>query len=414
MNVLLAHKFFHLVGGTEIYFQNLADILERHGHKTFPFSVQHPKNPPSEFQDYFLAPLDLRSTGTGYKVQHLGRILSRTLYSIEARKKIGALIDKTQPDIAHLQMIENHISPSIIDELRSRDIPIVQSVNTYKHTCTSYRHYLQDKHQICEQCIGGRHYHAMLNRCVKGSLFASTLGMLEMYLHHPILKIYRQVDRFIVPNRFLQSKLLEAGYAEDQVVRLRNPFDLSQVTASENPGDFILYFGRIEVEKGVMQLVRAMKQLPNDRLVVVGDGADSETCQNWARAEGLSNIEFVGPKWGDELTPYLSRCSLVVVPSLWHEPSPYVIYQALGSGKPVVGSRIGGIPDLITEETGLLANPGDVDDLAEAIGSISRDQARLRRMGQAARAWAEHKLDPEKYYHKVAELYQSISRRPLN
>lgn len=412
MRIILAHKFFHLVGGTEIYFQHLADILEKHGHETIPFSVQHPRNLPSEYDRFFLEPLDFRGQTSWYKARNLGRILARTLYSTEARRKIGALVRETGPDVAHLQAIENHISPSIVDELRQNGIPIVQSVNTYKHSCTSYRHYLQDKHEICERCRGGRHYHAVRTRCVKGSLLASTLGMLEMYLHHPLLRIYHKIDRFIVPNRFLEEKMVEAGYVRDKLVRLRNPFNLTSVQASTEPGGFILYFGRVEPEKGVVPLVQCMRQLPRDRLVVVGEGSDLEKCQQQAKDNGVDNIEFVGSKWGEELTPYLQNCSMVVVPSLWFEPSPYVIYQALGTGKPVVASRIGGIPDMITPDTGCLVKPGDVDGLAEAIGSINGDRNRQRRMGIAARAWAEKKLSPEHYYQRIMEVYEEICGRP--
>ena len=413
MKIVLAHKFFHLVGGTEIYFQNLADILEQQGHETIPFSVKHPLNPPSEYDKFFLEPLDFRGQSAWYKAKNFGRILGRTFYSTEARSKLGSLISEVQPDIAHLQAIENHISPSIVDELRQHDVPIVQSVNTYKHTCASYRHYLQDRNENCERCRGGRHYHAVQTRCVKGSLLASTLGMLEMYLHHPVMHIYDKIDRFIVPNRFMEDKMVEAGYSRDKLVRLRNPFDLTSIEASREPGDFILYFGRIEPEKGVLPLVQSMKYLPKERLVVVGDGADLEKCQQQAKDNGVDNIEFVGPKWGDELTPFLQNCSLVVVPSLWFEPSPYVIYQAFGSGKPVVASRVGGIPDMITPETGSLVEPGNVDEIAEAIGSICSDRDKLKRMGIAARQWAETKLSPALYYQRIMEVYEEISGRSL-
>jgi glycosyltransferase involved in cell wall biosynthesis len=123
---------------------------------------------------------------------------------------------------------------------------------------------------------------------------------------------------------------------------------------------------------------------------------------------GVDNIEFVGPKWGDALTPFLQGCKLVVVPSMWFEPSPYVIYQALGSGKPVVASRIGGIPDLITEDTGRLVDAGSVDGLAEAIAALCADQERLRQMGLAARNWAEEKLSPALYYEQIMKVYEDI------
>jgi glycosyltransferase involved in cell wall biosynthesis len=413
MKVILAHKFFHLVGGTEVYFQNLADILQAHGHKTVPFAMQDPRNPESEFSKYFVSPLDFSKGTVLGKIPELGKIVSRSLYSFEARKKVGALIRDQQPDIAHLQAIENHISPSIIDEFKKHGIPIVQSVNMYKHVCASYRLYLTDRQEICERCRGGHHYHAVLTRCLKGSLVASTLAALEMYLHQSIMRIYHRIDRFIVPNAFMEDKLVEAGYDRSKMIRLRNPFQVSQVLPAREPGDFILYFGRIEPEKGVLPLVKAMGKLPSHRLVVVGDGSQLPACRKWANDNGVGNIEFAGPKWGDELLPYLSDCSLVVVPSIWNEPSPYVIYQSLAMGKPIVGSRVGGIPDLITPETGILAEPGNVDDLAEKIDKLNSDKGALRSMGQNARVWAEQNLSPENYYERIMETYEDICGRSL-
>lgn len=408
MKVILAHKFLHMMGGTEVYFENLSKILREHGDATIPFAVQDSRNPENEFEQYFPKSLDFRDQSSAYKIFNFGRIVGRTLYSFESRRKIASLIDDHNPDIAHLQCIENHISPSIIDELRLRNIPIVQSVNTYKHVCAAYRLYRTDIHQTCDKCLGGNHYHALLNRCVKSSFTGSALGMLEMYLHQSMMKIYHKVDRFIVPNSFMANKMIEGGYPEEKIVKMRNPFDVSDITPTYNDGEYFLYFGRIEPEKGVLNLIKAMKNLPEQRLKIVGEGSDLDNCVNWSKQNNLDNIEFVGPKWGEELTPYLQNCIAVVVPSLWHEPSPYVIYQALAQGKPVVGSRVGGIPDLINSETGRLFNPNDTDDLTTQLQSICDMPGTAATMGRAARAWAEKELSPQHYYERLMEVYKPL------
>ncbi len=408
MKVLLGHKFFYPVGGTEVYFSNLTNILHAHGHETVPFAVEDERNLPTEYADYFLKPLDFSGASAMYKVAHLPRIVSRTLYSFEARRKVRALVEAVKPDIAHLQVIENHMSPSIIDELKKRGLPIVQSVNTHKHVCASSRLYLQDRHEICTRCHGGHHYHALKQRCVKGSLLASTLATMEMYLHEDLLRTYHKVDRFIVPNRFIEGKMREAGYPAEKLVRLRNPFDLSATQATYDSENFILYFGRIEPEKGVIDLVRAMQHLPDTRLVVVGEGGSMAQCMDLAIRQGLKNVEFTGPKWGDELAPYLARCRVVAVPSTWHDPSPYVVYQALAAGKPVVTTQLGGLPDLVTEETGRLAVAGDAEDLARCLGEIVRDPALAEAMGRQARQWAEAHFSPAKYYEDLMAVYAGI------
>ena len=80
-----------------------------------------------------------------YKARNFGRILSRTLYSFEARRKMTDLVGEMRPDVAHVHGIENHISPSILGALGRAGVPVVQSVNNYKHLCASLRLYLYDR-----------------------------------------------------------------------------------------------------------------------------------------------------------------------------------------------------------------------------------------------------------------------------
>lgn len=406
MRIVLAHKFLRLTGGTEQYFRNLEIILANRGHEVIPFSQDDPDNPSSPYRQFFLDPIDYRNPSRRYRIQNFARILGRTLYSLEAHDKMTRLARQVQPDLVHLQSIEHHMSPSILHTLDRLGIPMVQSVNTYKHVCASYRLYLLDRQEICTRCLYGKHFHAIGTRCVKGSLSASILAAVEMYLHQAVMKIYHLIDRFIVPNRFMEQHLRAAGYPKRKIAVLLNPLSLQDYEPSYEIGDFILYFGRIDPEKGLATVIRAMPRLPSNlRLVVVGNGSDELACRDLAKRLGLANVEFLGPRWGKELLPILGRCRLVVVPSEWFEPSPYVVYQAFAMGKPVIGSRIGGIPELITPDTGLTARPGDVDDWAAAIDSIAMDDRELKRMGHEARRWATEKLDVDSYYQKLRQVY---------
>lgn len=398
-----------MTGGTEQYFRDLTTLLEKNGHNTVPFAVQHPNNPETPYSKYFLPNLDYRDNSFLYRIRNIRRILSGTLYSLEAKRQITRLIKDHQPDLAHIQSIEHHISPSILHSLNKYSIPIVQSINTYKLVCASYRLYLVDQQQICERCLYGKHYHAVQTRCVKGSFAASFLAMIEMYLHET-MKIYHLVDRFIVSNDFMASKLIGAGYDHNKVIKLLNPLILEDYQVSTSFDDYILYFGRLDPEKGVSTLLKAMKYLPQLKLVIVGDGSQMTSLSQWVSQNQLKNVDFVGAKWGNELVPYLNRAKLVVVPSLWYEPSPYVVYQTFASGKPVIAANIGGIPELVSEESGALFTPGNVEDLVEKLESLAFDDKKLRAKGRYARNWAEKHLDPQTYYRKLENIYREVIR----
>lgn len=407
MRIILAHKFYRMTGGTEKYFQDLTAMLTKHGHEPIPFALKHPDNPNTPYEKYFLPDLNYRESSLTYRIQNASRMIGRTLYSVESRQHIKKLIKEQNPDIAHIQSIEHHISPSILHVFRKFNLPVVQSVNTYKLVCASYRLYLLDQEEICEQCLYGKHYHALQTKCVKGSLPASFLAMIEMYLHG-IMKIYHLVDRFIVSNDFMTQKLVGAGYEKHKIVKLLNPLNLEEYQPSYESDDYILYFGRLDPEKGVSTLINAMNHLPSLNLVIVGDGSQMRQLQQQVQNLNLQNVKFTGAKWGNALNRYLARARLVIVPSLWYEPSPYVIYQSLACGKPVIGSHIGGIPDLITEETGKTFEPGNVEDLVIKLQDLAFDKAYLKEMGIAARCWAEENFNPEIYYQKLIQIYSEL------
>lgn len=409
MKIILAHKFYRMTGGTEKYFNDLTTMLKKHGHTPIPFSLNHPDNPYTPYNKYFLPDLNYRETSLTYRIKNATRMIGRTLYSRESRQHIEKLIKEQEPDIAHIQSIEHHISPSILHSFQKYNIPVVQSINTYKLICASYRLYLLDKQEICESCLYGKHYHALQKKCVKGSLAASFLAMTEMYLHN-FMRIYHLVDRFIVSNEFMAQKMLDAGYEKHKIIKLLNPLNLEDYQPSYDSEDFILYFGRLDPEKGVSTLLSAMAQLRTLKLIVVGDGSQMQALQVQANNLNLHNVTFVGAKWGKDLEKYLTKAKLVVIPSLWYEPSPYVIYQSLAYGKPVIGSNIGGIPDLITENTGRTFEAGNVDELVQTLRQIAFEPTLLKQMGVAARQWAESHFDPNNYYQSLMKIYASLTK----
>ena len=111
----------------------------------------------------------------------------RILYSFDAKKRLAALLDEHKVDVAHLHNIHHQISPSILHELKRRNIPVVMTLHDYKMVCPSYS--LLAHGLLCAACTGGTFYHAIQKRCVKGSLAKSALAAAEMYLHHSMLDI---------------------------------------------------------------------------------------------------------------------------------------------------------------------------------------------------------------------------------
>jgi glycosyltransferase involved in cell wall biosynthesis len=403
MKILFANKFFYPKGGAEISLLTTADLLEKKGHTISYFAMQHPQNLSTPFSSYFLSQVDYENN-RGI-IQQL-RTTGRLLYSFEAKKKIGQLINSESPDIAHLNNIYHQISPSIIDTLKKARIPMVMTLRDYKLTCPVYTHLSHN--QVCEECRHRRFYKVVSNRCTKNSIPKSLVNMVEMYLHHSILHIYDQVDCFIAPSRFLKDKTHELGF-RGKIVHLPNFIDVSGYLPVYHPSEnSLVYFGRLSEEKGLITLLDAVKGI-DINLKIIGDGPQKDQLLKKVEREKIVNVSFLGYKKREELLPEIQRVGAVVIPSEWYENNPRAIIESFAMGKPVIGADIGGIPELVKDgETGFLFSPGNTNMLREKIMLIKSNPQKTLEMGKTARRFAETDLNPEKHYQQLMNIYQQV------
>lgn len=406
MQVLLANKFLFEKGGAEKSLFETARLLEAHGHQTRFFAMQHARNRPCADARHFVSEVDYEDSSLRMRL----KAGARMLYSLEAARKLGGLLDEARIDIAHLNNIYHQLSPSILRTLHRRGVPMVMSLRDYKVVCGSYQMLAQGR--PCEACRGGRHLQASLKRCVKDSLAASVLTTLEMTLHHRILGLYGLVDLFISPSAFLKDKVREMGFP-GEVVHLPNFVGgLAEVAPQYGSARArLVYSGRLGREKGLATLMRAVKGLPL-RLEIIGEGPMREPLEALARQESIANVEFTGYLSGAPLQDHVRAATAVVVPSQWYENNPRSVIEAFALGKPVIGARIGGIPELVRHgDTGLTFTPGDVQALRGCIDELLAHPARAADMGRRGRHLVETELSPERHYAGLMQVYERAIAR---
>lgn len=390
MDILQVNKFFRVVGGSERYMFECSRMLEEQGHRVFDFSMQHPENRPSPTSEYFVSNIEYENTSMAYKLSTLGSTVGKTIYSFESKRKIEALLRARKPDLVHLHMISHQISPSILPVFRKHGIPVVQTCHEYKLVCPNYKLYIDRRHEICERCLGGAYRHAVYHRCIKNSLSASALAAAAMYFHKAAQIYERNIDLFICPSRFMADKLAQGGIPESKIRHLPNFINVDAYTPCYESKGYALYMGRLSEEKGIMTLLKAMRQVASTRLVVVGEGPKREEIEAYIDAHRIKNVSLVGYKGGDELKTVLRNAAFLVLPSEWYENSPMVILEAFASGKPVVAASIGGIPENIDDgETGFLYEPGNVRALVECINRMTGRSEICQIMGRKARRKVE-------------------------
>jgi len=403
LKIILANKYFYIKGGSERAFFDEARILRENGHEVAFFSMVDEKNLPSPQSRYFVDKVEYNNPlGLWEKISHG----SKLLYSFEAKKKIADLISQEKPDLVHLHNIHHQLSPSIIHAVKKKNIPIVMTLHDYKMVCPVYN--MVRDGQICEECGQRRYYRCLVNKCTKDSFYKSFINTAEMYLHHRILNIYDLVDIFISPSYFLKKKMRAMGF-DRTIITLPNSLDNRLYEPEYNHRDdpvSFCFFGRLSEPKGLFTLIEAMRGL-DANLKIIGDGPLKEELKKKVQENNNLRVQFLGYKSGSELKTKIRNCSVVVVPSEWYENYPYTIIESFGLGKPVVASRIGGIPELVKDyETGLTHIPGDIADLHAKLLILLRDRGLREKLGKQARQFVEENLTFDKHYQGLMKIYK--------
>lgn len=408
MNVLLVNSFLNRRGGDTTYLYHVHDMLMAHGHTPHLFGMYDPTIPVPVDGDSLLESIDFSSLMSSRTLRSAQKVMSRAIYSFEAKIKLDQFVKNKSFHIAHLNNIHNHLSPSILHTLRKNRIPVVWTLHDYTLLCPNSTFLSHEK--ICEKCKGGHFISCMLNTCKKDSLGASSIASFSAYVHR-MLRLNRLVDYYIAPSNFLRKKFIEHGFDSSKIVAIPNPLPLEKYTPCYQDDGYLLFFGRLSPEKGVKTLIRAMARLPRIRLIIAGDGIQRSELESMSSLNRISHIDFVGHLEGEVLLDAIRRARFVVVPSQWYENYPYSVLESFALGKTVVGSNVGGIPELLDEgKTGVLFNMGDDLQLSEKIEMLYDDPVKCREMGKNARQRVERLCNPNRYYEELERIYTQIGQ----
>lgn len=400
MKILLIHKCFYYKGGAEVFFFEVARVLKEHGHEVAFFSINDEQNIKSEWSKYFIDAPNFKASGIVTKI----KVLKDIPYSKSAKRAFEKLLGDFQPDLVHCFNIMTHISPSVMVAARERNIPVVISHNDYKHICPNYKLYNAGK--VCDVCMDGCYMHCLKTKCAHGSFAFSAASTLEAYVHK-WMKVYeKNVTLHLVSCNYMARITERFWKRKINYGMLLNPFKAAPIPSEIKNGEYGLYFGRLVDEKGVDILLKALTLAGDIPFVIVGNGPEEENLKKIAVEAGLKNVQFVGPKWGKELDGYLDNCKYVVCPSTWQENVPYVIIQAFAACKPVIGSIRGGIPELVTEDRGILYEAEDYKALASKMMDLDKDAPRCRKMGLSARKYVEKTFNDAEFYKALESNYQ--------
>lgn len=399
MRILFIHNFYQQFGGEDSVAIAERRLLEERGEDVLFWSRHN-----DEIKNY--GPL-----------QKLN-FFRETIYSSRTVSDIEKAVSHFKPDVAFVHNIYPLISPSLYSALQKMRVPVVQVLHDFRPFCSNGWFYIDGK--ICEQCKLGNHLHGIAKRCYRDSYALSALYSTALGVNR-WAGMLDKVDAFICLTGFFKKKIMEAGIPEKKIFIRPNfidapPLDIparevktTDLQSTSNGGGYGLFLGRLSNEKGLWTLIRAFEQLSEVELKIVGTGPLEEELRKYVREKNLPNIDLVGFKSGDEKWKLIRDCQFAVVSSEWYENFPIVVLEYFAGAKPVIASRIGGLPYVVEEgKSGLLFEAGNAADLVDKVRRLRAAPAEAEAMGRRGRQLAETEYGPQKSYDSLMQIFTQV------
>lgn len=376
MRILVAHNAYQQRGGEDAVVDAEVALLRAHGHAVEVYS-QH---------------------NDALNTMSKANAAMTAVWSRRSTDEAARLCESFAPDLIHVHNTFPLISPSLYWMASRRSLPVVQTLHNFRLLCPQAIFLREGR--ICEDCVGRVPWPAVAHKCYRNSATQSAVitGMLAT---HRALGTYRhRITRYIALNRFARDKYVQGGLPAERF-RIKPNFveSIAQPEWSQRSGG--LYVGRLSEEKGLDVLARAHRLMGDSGVEVIGGGP----------LEPLARESF-----GDACLGYLPLAEIMqrmlsarflVLPSICYENSPRTIVEAFACGVPVIASRLGALPDIVSDGvTGLLFQPGDPADLAEKLRWAQAHPEEMAAMGRAARAEYEDKYTPERNYEQLIDIYE--------
>jgi glycosyltransferase involved in cell wall biosynthesis len=410
MNILVVNWSWYPSGGDWTYVENIVNLYEQKGHQVIPFSMRDDRNLPSAYSDYFIENIDYKKVKKSNLIAGI-KVVTKSIYSFEAQRNLERLLSTVKIDFAHVNVIHHYITPTILKILKQRNIPIIWTLHEYTPICPDS--IFVSNGQICERCFGGAFYNCITHACKKGSYLASTVAALENYVHK-YLNYYDYVDYYVCPSIFQYEKYKQFNFFNEKLVQLYHSYNYTEIEKAkllpkENQQRYIVFVGRLEKIKGVHTLLKAMQARPDILLKIVGDGTQEEELKVFKQIHQLDNITFLGKKNRQETLQIINGGEFLICPSECYEVLGFTVVEAMALSKPVIGAAIGGIPEMVINNyTGLLFEPGNTDQLSNAIKLLYANEELVMQMGKNAQQHINELINTEKHFKGLQKLIPQL------
>lgn len=300
-------------------------------------------------------------------------------------RKIKKILERLQPDVIHIQ--DTYILPAAVAANNSLKIPIVATIRNSV---------LDETWEL---------------------MFPKPISTLLKRRNKKIIKALHKIDIIISVSDYIKNELTKRGLDNERIITIYNlppkfkdDIKIPQKTSTVN----LFALGFLAKFKGFSVLVKSIELVVkndlNVHLKIAGEGPEKKGLKKMVRNFGLeSHIEFIGKIPFDGLSQQYSECDIVIFPSIYAEPFGRVALEAMYHGKPVIASKVGGIPEIVeNSETGILVKPDDVYELAQAIINLVINPSLRKKMGKKGRIAIENLFNEENIVNQTLAVYETV------
>jgi glycosyltransferase involved in cell wall biosynthesis len=383
VKALVVHNRYRQPGGEDQVFSAETALLEARGHRVLRYSTHNDR----------VADMNSLALAKG------------TLWNSSIYRELRTLMRRERPNVAHFHNTFPLVSPAGYFAARAEGVPVIQTLHNYRLLCPNALFFRDGG--VCEDCLGKAvPWPGVVHKCYRGSRAASGSVAAMLTAHRALRTWTEKVDAYITITRFARDKFIQGGLPAEKIVVKPN-FVNPDPGPGEGRGGYVLFVGRLSIEKGIGTLLAAWKRLGGRvPLKVVGDGPLVDEVVK--AANGRSRVEWLGYRSLAEVHALMKEASALVFPSEWYETFGRVAAEAFATGTPVIAANIGAAIELVEHgRTGLRFPPGDPEDLAAQVEWILNHPVERTRMRREARAEFEAKYTAERNYRMLMEIYGS-------
>jgi glycosyltransferase involved in cell wall biosynthesis len=377
LRVLIVHNAYQQWGGEDSVVESESALLQAQGHEVARY-VRH------------------NDDVTGMSRVALA---GEAMWSRRTVSDLQTLKSSFRPDVIHVHNTTPLVSPAVFWAADQLGVPVVQTLHNFRLMCPQAMFVRAGR--ICEDCLGKVPWRGVMRGCYRGSVAQTAVLAGSTVLHRALGTFRHKVDRYIALNEFCRRKFIEGGLPAERVVIKPNFVDVpGQPQWDSRQGG--LYLGRLTDEKGVPHLLEALRAGAGGAHFTVVGGGPLESA-----VSAVLGARYAGFQPPAAVAGFLAQASYLVVPSVWYEGFPRTIVEAYAAGVPVIASRLGSLAEVVKDgETGLLFNPGDVQDLMAKLRWAEANPDAMRVMGQAARRTYEALYTPLRNYEQLVRIYE--------